>query len=78
VVGFAAETDDLIANALAKRERKGCDWLVANDVGAGTEVMGGAENAVSLITEEGVEEWPRLPKTEVAERLAERIAAALA
>jgi phosphopantothenoylcysteine decarboxylase/phosphopantothenate--cysteine ligase len=78
VVGFAAETDDLMANAQAKRARKGCDWIVANDVSPGTGIMGGAENAVHLITADGVEDWPRLAKDEVARRLAARIAAALA
>jgi phosphopantothenoylcysteine decarboxylase/phosphopantothenate--cysteine ligase len=76
VVGFAAETADVLANAKAKRARKGCDWIVANDV---TEpgVMGGAENAVALVTAVGVETWARADKAEVARRLAERIAAAL-
>jgi phosphopantothenoylcysteine decarboxylase / phosphopantothenate---cysteine ligase len=78
VVGFAAETDDLLANAQAKRKRKGCDWIVANDVSAVTGIMGGLENAVHLITANGVEDWPRLGKEEVARRLAARIAAALA
>src|SRR5208282_2958328 len=77
VVGFAAETDDLMANAQAKRARKGCDWIVANDVSPETGIMGGAENAVHLITADGVEDWPLLAKDEVARRLAERIAAAL-
>ena len=74
VVGFAAETDDVIANATAKRLRKGCDWIVANDVSPGTGIMGGAENAVTLITDAGTEDWPRASKIEVAERLARRIA----
>ncbi|MGV6850264.1 MAG: bifunctional phosphopantothenoylcysteine decarboxylase/phosphopantothenate--cysteine ligase CoaBC [Marinibacterium sp.] len=78
VVGFAAETDDVVENATAKRARKGCDWIVANDVSPGTGIMGGAENAVTLITGDGAESWPRLSKAEVARRLAERIAAALA
>lgn len=78
VVGFAAETDDVIAQATAKRERKGCDWIVANDVSPETGIMGGKENAVTLISADGAEEWPRMSKTEVARRLAERIAAALA
>ena len=78
VVGFAAETDDLVAHATAKRLRKGCDWIVANDVSAAGGVMGGAENAVTLITAEGAEAWPRMPKAEVARRLADRIARALA
>ncbi len=77
VVGFAAETDDVIANATAKRARKGCDWIVANDVRPETGIMGGAENAVTLITADGAEEWPRASKREVARRLAERIADAL-
>ena len=78
VVGFAAETDDVIANAIAKRERKGCDWIVANDVSPGTGIMGGAENAVTVIDAHGAEGWPRATKDEVARRLAQRIAAALA
>ena len=77
VVGFAAETDDVLANATAKRLRKGCDWLVANDVSPATGIMGGTENAVVLITEAGAEPWPRLSKSETAERLADRIAEAL-
>ena len=77
VVGFAAETDDVIANATAKRKRKGCDWIVANDVSPETGIMGGTENAVHLITDHGVEDWPRMGKGEVARQLAERIAAAL-
>lgn len=77
VVGFAAETEDIIAHAQAKRDRKGCDWIVANDVSPATGIMGGSENAVHLITAEGVENWPRLPKSEVAARLAARIAAHL-
>jgi phosphopantothenoylcysteine decarboxylase/phosphopantothenate--cysteine ligase len=78
VVGFAAETTDVLAHATAKRARKGCDWIVANDVSPGTGIMGGAENAVTLITASGAETWPRLPKEEVARRLAARIAEALA
>jgi phosphopantothenoylcysteine decarboxylase/phosphopantothenate--cysteine ligase len=78
VVGFAAETDDVIAHAKAKLARKGCDWIVANDVSPETGIMGGAENAVTLISAAGSEAWPRLPKDEVARRLAQRIAAALA
>ncbi len=74
VVGFAAETDDVVANATAKRARKQCDWIVANDVRPETGIMGGVENAVILIREDGVEEWPRLDKAEVAKRLAKRIA----
>ncbi len=78
VVGFAAETENVLANARAKRQRKGCDWIVANDVSAAGGAMGGADNAVTLITGDGEEAWERLPKTEVARRLAARIAAALA
>lgn len=77
VVGFAAETETVVAHATAKRTRKGCDWIVANDVSPGTGIMGGAENAVHLITESGVEDWPRMPKDQVARRLADRIAAHL-
>lgn len=72
VVGFAAETDDVIAHAQAKRARKSCDWIVANDVSG--DVMGGTENAVHIITAEGVEDWPRMAKDDVARRLAARIA----
>ncbi|MEJ6390629.1 bifunctional phosphopantothenoylcysteine decarboxylase/phosphopantothenate--cysteine ligase CoaBC [Gymnodinialimonas ulvae] len=78
VVGFAAETDDVVANATAKRARKGCDWIVANDVSPETGIMGGSENRVVLISQDAAEEWPRLPKGEVARRLAQRIAEALA
>ncbi|TCM85778.1 bifunctional phosphopantothenoylcysteine decarboxylase/phosphopantothenate--cysteine ligase CoaBC [Rhodovulum steppense] len=78
VVGFAAETHDVEAHARAKRARKGCDWIVANDVSPATGIMGGAENEVTLITPEGAETWPRLAKDEVAQRLAQRIAEALA
>ncbi|MGR3367652.1 MAG: bifunctional phosphopantothenoylcysteine decarboxylase/phosphopantothenate--cysteine ligase CoaBC [Sagittula sp.] len=77
VVGFAAETDDVVANATAKRARKGCDWIVANDVSPSTGIMGGTENAVVLITAEGAEEWPRAAKSDVARKLADRIAEAL-
>ena len=76
VVGFAAETDDVLANATAKRIRKGCDWIVANDVSPETGIMGGSENAVQLITAEGSESWPRMSKSDVARQLAARIAAA--
>lgn len=77
VVGFAAETERVEEHAMAKRQRKGCDWIVANDVSPGTGIMGGTENAVTLITSEGAEAWPRLGKDEVARRLADRIAEAL-
>ena len=78
VVGFAAETEDVQAQAVAKRLRKGCDWMVANDVSSATGIMGGAENEVLLVTASGAEAWPRLAKTEVARRLALRMAAELA
>jgi len=77
VAGFAAETSDLEANALAKLHRKGCDLIVANDVST-RGVMGGDENEVLIVTRRGVERWPRASKREVAERLAHRIAEALA
>ena len=76
VIGFAAETHDLEANALAKRARKGCDWIVANDVSG--DIMGGADNEILLVRGDGnVDRWPRLDKTEVARRLAQAIADAL-
>jgi phosphopantothenoylcysteine decarboxylase/phosphopantothenate--cysteine ligase len=78
VVGFAAETQDVVRHATEKRARKGCDWIVANDVSPGTGIMGGSENAVTLITGDGAESWPRMSKAETARRLAARIADALA
>ena len=77
VVGFAAETGDVVAKATPKRIAKGCDWIVANDVSPGTGTFGGADNTVHLITDDGVESWPPLPKQAVADRLAQRIADAL-
>lgn len=77
VVGFAAETDDVVANATAKRARKGCDWIVANDVSPETGIMGGSENAVTLVTDEGTTEWPRMGKDAVGKKLANRISEAL-
>jgi len=74
VVGFAAETDNVIEHAKAKLTRKGCDWLVANDVSHATGIMGGDENEVHLISSAGVENWPRASKQEVAQKLAARIA----
>jgi len=76
VVGFAAETERVVEHATAKRARKGCDWIVANDVSRG--VFGGRANTVHLVTATGVEDWPQMPKEEVARRLAARIAEALA
>jgi len=74
VVGFAAETDDLVENATAKRARKECDWIVANDVSPETGTFGGETNTVHLITATSAEAWPAMRKTDVADRLAERIA----
>ncbi|MEN3175582.1 bifunctional phosphopantothenoylcysteine decarboxylase/phosphopantothenate--cysteine ligase CoaBC [Gluconobacter sp. OJA] len=71
IVGFAAETDDVLDNAVAKRQRKGCDWLVANDVRRG--VFGAERNLVSLITETGIETWPEMDKSQVAGKLVQRI-----
>ncbi len=78
VVGFAAETESVVEHATAKRARKGCDWIVANDVSAGTGIMGGSENAVTVISEAGAEVWPRMAKDAVARKLALKIAEALA
>jgi phosphopantothenoylcysteine decarboxylase/phosphopantothenate--cysteine ligase len=77
VVGFAAETENLVDHAQAKLARKGCDWIVANDVSPETGIMGGAYNAVTLITRTGADPWPRLSKSETAARLALRVAEAL-
>jgi phosphopantothenoylcysteine decarboxylase/phosphopantothenate--cysteine ligase len=75
VIGFAAETERVVEHAVAKRTRKGADWIVANDVSG--DVMGGDANLVHLVTASGVESWERLAKADVARRLAERIADAL-
>ncbi len=74
VIGFAAETENVVEHATAKRERKGCDWIVANDVSPSTGTFGGNENSVHLIAKNQCEDWPRLRKSEVASRLAQRIA----
>lgn len=76
LIGFAAETDDVAANASAKREAKKADWIIANDVSGPkeTSVMGGPHNRVQLVTASGVEDWPEMSKEEVARRLVERIA----
>ena len=76
LIGFAAETNSVIEHAVAKRTRKGADWIVANDVSG--DVMGGESNSIHLITADGTESWPQLSKSEVARRLAEKIANALA
>ncbi len=77
VVGFAAETENIVANARSKREKKRCDWILANDVSPGTGTFGGNRNTIHLVDGDGVEDWPAMTKTEVATRLAERIAAKL-
>ncbi|MBO22812.1 MAG: bifunctional phosphopantothenoylcysteine decarboxylase/phosphopantothenate--cysteine ligase CoaBC [Rhodospirillaceae bacterium] len=74
VIGFAAETELVIENARAKREHKGCDWILANDVSPKTGTFGGEENTIHLVSAEGVEDWPRMSKTAVANRLADRVA----
>jgi phosphopantothenoylcysteine decarboxylase/phosphopantothenate--cysteine ligase len=73
VIGFAAETDDVVKNATAKRKRKACDWIVANDVSPETGIMGGDENAITLISENASETWPRMSKSQVANRLVNAI-----
>ena len=74
VVGFAAETEDVVAHAKAKLVRKGCDLIVANDVSPATGVMGGDRNTVHLVSSQGVETWPTLTKDEVARRLVSHLA----
>ena len=73
VIGFAAETEKVVDHAIAKRKRKGCDWIVANDVSPESGVMGGDLNTVHLIRADGQEDWPQLPKQAVAERLAQSV-----
>jgi phosphopantothenoylcysteine decarboxylase/phosphopantothenate--cysteine ligase len=77
VIGFAAETENIVANAQAKRASKGCDWLLANDVSPESGTFGGADNTIHLISADGVEDWPRMSKEDVADRLAELVAATL-
>jgi phosphopantothenoylcysteine decarboxylase / phosphopantothenate---cysteine ligase len=77
VVGFAAETGDAAAKGQEKRRAKGCDWIVANDVSPESGVFGGEENNVTLVTADGAEDWPRMSKAEVAQRLMSRVAEAL-
>lgn len=74
VVGFAAETEKLIENAKAKRQKKGCDWILANDVSPAAGTFGGETNTVHLVDGSGVEDWPPLSKRDLADRLARRIA----
>jgi phosphopantothenoylcysteine decarboxylase/phosphopantothenate--cysteine ligase len=77
VIGFAAETEKVVEHAKAKRTRKACDWIVANDVSPATGVMGGDENTVHIVSAAGVETWPKLAKRDVAAKLAQKIAAHL-
>ena len=75
LIGFAAETERVVEQAIAKRERKKADWIVANDVSG--DVMGGPRNRVQLVTAKGVEDWPEADKEDIARRLIERVAAVL-
>ncbi len=74
VIGFAAETDDVVSYARKKRKSKNADWIVANDVSPSTGIMGGDRNRVHLVTASGVEDWPEMAKEDVAERLIARAA----
>ena len=74
IVGFAAETHDIIAHATKKRSAKGCDWILANNVSNISDTFGSENNTIKLITEDGVENWPKMSKPQVAEKLALRIA----
>jgi phosphopantothenoylcysteine decarboxylase/phosphopantothenate--cysteine ligase len=78
VIGFAAETERVVEHAKQKLQRKGCDWILANDVSAESGVMGGDLNSIHLVTADGVESWPTQTKDEVAHTLVERIAAKIA
>ncbi|MEE2661521.1 MAG: bifunctional phosphopantothenoylcysteine decarboxylase/phosphopantothenate--cysteine ligase CoaBC [Pseudomonadota bacterium] len=74
IVGFAAETEQIVKNAKKKRENKGCDWIIANNVSPSSGTFGGDSNVIHLLTETGTEDWPEMDKTEIANRLAKRIA----
>ena len=74
VIGFAAETENVAANATAKRLKKGCDWILANDVSTGSGTFGGDENQIHFVTETNIEDWPRMSKEDVAARLVDQIA----
>ncbi len=76
VIGFAAETDHVIANAKAKLAKKGCDWILANDVSPETGIMGGDANTIHVVTADGVESWPPQSKNDVARALIARIVTA--
>ncbi len=73
VVGFAAETDDLMGNASQKLAKKGCDWILGNDIGTGTDIMGGDFNEILFLSPAGKEKWPRMSKKQVSERLVDKI-----
>jgi phosphopantothenoylcysteine decarboxylase/phosphopantothenate--cysteine ligase len=73
LIGFAAETEKVVEHAKAKRKKKGADWILANDVSPATGTFGGDANVIHLIDADGVEDWPRMSKEEVARRLAQRI-----
>jgi phosphopantothenoylcysteine decarboxylase / phosphopantothenate---cysteine ligase len=75
VIGFAAETQDIVRQARAKLARKGCDWILANDVSPASGTFGGDSNTIHLVEAGGVEDWPALSKRDVAQRLAQRIGA---
>ena len=77
VIGFAAETSDLIKNAEIKLNKKNCDWIIANDVSTATGIMGGDQNKISLISEKQKEDWPLMSKTSVATKLAAKICESL-
>src|SRR3546814_13870551 len=77
VGGFAAETEKVVEHARLKLDRKGCDWILANDVAPGTATFGGDRNRIQLVTAEGVDDWPQMTKAEVAERLCRQIPATL-
>ncbi|MDH5188665.1 MAG: hypothetical protein OEW37_06875, partial [Rhodospirillaceae bacterium] len=77
VIGFSAETENLVENARRKLAAKGCDWILANDVATGSATFGGDENQITLISRSGIDEWPRMEKRTVAKKLAELIAETL-
>ena len=78
MIGFAAETEKIVQHAKVKRKKKGSDWILANDVSPATGTFGGDANVIHLIDGDGVEDWPRMSKDEVAMRLAERVSEILA
>jgi len=78
VIGFAAETENVAANAKAKLTRKGCDWILANDVSPATGIMGGDRNTIQLVTQQGIAPWPPQSKEDVATMLVARVAEEMA